>query len=482
MYFSQLYTIFLCLCIFHRASAAPQKVLKPTEDSFYDAPKGFEDAEIGTILKIRKTPHMLRSVYIPINVQNSWQILVRSESAEGNATAIVTTVIEPYNADPSKLVSYQVAEDSSSENCAVSYSLEFGASMDTIIAQVEMYFMQAALEQGYYVVTPDYEGPQASFTAGRQAGHAVLDSIRATLASSNVTGVDPDAEVVMWGYSGGSLASGWAAALQPKYAPELEGQILGAALGGFVTNITLTAVSVDDNIFAGLIASAINGLMNEYPEFSELAKDMIRPERLENFLKADSYCMVPSLIHYAFDNFFVGNDSYFTQGLDVFKIPFVQDMINSNTLALKNNTEIPQIPLFIYHGELDEIVPFSGSQRAYTNWCEWGIESLEFSTAMLSGHITEFFMGAPAALTWVIERFEGKQPVKGCQKTQRLTNLDYPGTPEALQIYFQAAYESVFQMDVGPNGENFTKSDLQRLAKRSFNGFTPIDTSNLKKR
>ena len=87
---------------------------------------------------------------------------------------------------------------------------------------------------------------------GRQSGHGTLDSIRAILQSGNFTGVDEDAQVAMWGYSGGSLASGWAAALQPHYAPELEDNLIGAALGGFVTNITATAEATDGKLLAGL--------------------------------------------------------------------------------------------------------------------------------------------------------------------------------------------------------------------------------------
>ena len=104
-----------------------------------------------------------------------------------------------------------------------------------------MYLMAPLLDQGYYVVSPDYEGPKLTFTIGKQSGQAVLNSIRAALKSGKITNIKDDAKVVMWGYSGGSLASGWAAALQPSYAPELGGNLLGAALGGFVTNITATA-------------------------------------------------------------------------------------------------------------------------------------------------------------------------------------------------------------------------------------------------
>ncbi|KAK6459144.1 secretory lipase-domain-containing protein [Scheffersomyces xylosifermentans] len=466
-----IFSVFFCQIVL---AAPTAKVLKPNEDPFYVPPEGYEDAEPGTILKSRKAPHMLRSVYLPVNVKNAWQLMVRSEGSQGNATAIVTTVIEPYNADPSKLVSYQVAEDAASANCAMSYALLFGASMDTIIAQVEMYFIQGALEQGWYVVVPDYEGPHASFTAGRQAGHAVLDSLRATLASTNITGVQEDAEVVLWGYSGGSLASGWAAALQPDYAPEVGDRILGAALGGFVTNITTTAVVTDNKLFAGLIPSAINGLMQEYPSFGNYVRTQIRPGREAGFLKASQLCMAPSLLNYAFDSFFVGNNSYFTKGLGILSEPIVKNILDQNTLALKKGIEVPKIPLFVYHGELDDVVPHVGAQRAFDNWCEWGIESFEFSSDILNGHITEFFLGAPAALTWISERFAGKPTVKGCKKTERLNNLMYPGVPESLKIFYESAYESVLGKDVGPN---VTARDLANLSKRQF---TFIDSSNLK--
>lgn len=124
--------------------------------------------------------------------------------------------------------------------------------------------MGTLLDQGYYVVTPDYEGPKSTFTVGLQSGKATLNSIRAVLSSGNLTGIDSDAEVMMWGYSGGTIASGWAAAIQSEYAPELGENLIGAALGGFVTNITATAEATDGGLFAGLIANALGGLGNEY--------------------------------------------------------------------------------------------------------------------------------------------------------------------------------------------------------------------------
>ena len=38
-----------------------------------------------------------------------------------------------------------------------------------------MYLMAPLLDQGYYVVSPDYEGPKLTFTIGKQSGQAVLN-------------------------------------------------------------------------------------------------------------------------------------------------------------------------------------------------------------------------------------------------------------------------------------------------------------------
>ena len=135
----------------------------------------------------------------------------------------------------------------------------------TVATQIDMALMVPMLKQGYYVVSLIMRD-QNPFTVGRQSGKATLDSIRAILKSNKFTGIKSDAKVAMWGYSGGSLASGWAAALQPKYAPELKKNLIGAALGGFVTNITATAEATDGTLFAGLVPNALSGLANEYPD------------------------------------------------------------------------------------------------------------------------------------------------------------------------------------------------------------------------
>ena len=77
-----------------------------------------------------------------------------------------------------------------------------------------------ALTMGWAVVVPDYEGPDSQWTAGTQAGHAVLDGIRAALRFGPAGLAGPSTPVGLWGYSGGAQATARATELQPGYAPD----------------------------------------------------------------------------------------------------------------------------------------------------------------------------------------------------------------------------------------------------------------------
>ena len=442
--------------------ASPLTVKSPLVDDFYTAPDGYESAKLGEILKLRKTPSKLSSMFFEIDIKNSWQLLVRSEDSFGNATAIVTTVIEPYNADPSKVLSYQTFEDSANIECSPSYGMQYGAPWSTVATQIDMALMVPMLKQGYYVVSPDYEGPKSTFTVGRQSGKATLDSIRAILKSNKFTGIKSDAKVAMWGYSGGSLASGWAAALQPKYAPELKKNLIGAALGGFVTNITATAEATDGTLFAGLVPNALSGLANEYPEFKKILYQKVSKAATDNLRQGTEHCIGGAILYFAEDQYFTGDDRAFPGGYGLLKEEVVNKTILENNLMQMDKDYLPDIPIFVYHGALDSIVPISNVHVTYKNWCDWGINSFEFSEDLLNGHITETIVGAPAAITWLEARFDGEPVVKGCKKTSRITNFSYPNISDSTSSFFEGILNSVTGSELGPGvtSDNITLDGL----------------------
>ena len=95
---------------------------------------------------------------------------------------------------------------------------------------------------------------------------------------------------------------------------------------------------------------------------------------------------------------------------------------------------LPDIPIFVYHGSLDGIVPIPDVHSVYKNWCDWGIDSFEFAEDSLNGYLTEIVVGAPAAITWLDARFDGQPVVEGCKKTTRITNFLIQTFPIQLEI------------------------------------------------
>jgi hypothetical protein len=82
------------------------------------------------------------------------------------------------------------------------------------------------------------------------SGYATLDGVRATLNAADLYDLPEDPYYAVWGYSGGALASEWAAELQVDYAPELD--FAGAALGGLTPNVTSVLVTINGKLSAGL--------------------------------------------------------------------------------------------------------------------------------------------------------------------------------------------------------------------------------------
>lgn len=436
------------------------KPMAPSEDSFYSTPSNISDYRNGEIINFRPAPGMIRSVYAPANIKNAWQLLVRSEDSRGKASAVVTTVLEPFDADSKKVVSYQAAQDSSTNDCSPSYSILFNAPMKTILLQVEMVLIQTALAKGWYVNLPDHEGLKGAFTAGIQSGKATIDSLRAALNSENITGINPAAKAGLWGYSGGTIASGWAASIQPKYAPELRENLVGAAMGGWVTNITLTAEVTDGTIFGGFILNAVNGMLNEYPELQDILDKELEPKRVLAFKAALEKCLLSSIVNYMFLNFFSGKKPWIKSGWGFFKHSLVREIVKNNTVALYEDGPRPEIPLFVFHGKEDEVVPLSGAERGFTNYCKWGIDSFEFAVSDTSGHILEWAEGSGAALVWLDKMLSGEKPVEGCKKTVRSTNVLYPEADAQYRQLVHTLFSSIAGGEIGQNTRNKSESTM----------------------
>lgn len=409
---------------FSVAFAAPGHTLNPrglpvppAQDDFYNPPSGYESQPLGAILKTRKVDQAFGVLVIPEKIHAVYQYLVRSEDSLNQPNAIVTTLFVPLNADPSKLVSYQPAEDSAYVSCAPSYAMRLGSDPQGIITtQIEQILAQAPLNEGYYVNIPDYEGPKSAFGAAHQAGYALLNSLKAVLSDGATTGVNKDAKVALWGYSGGSIPTAWGASLAPTYAPGIN--LVGAAAGGAVLNVTHVALYNMGKYSAGLILAAMNGLSHEFSDFDDFINANVYPQKLQQFRAAGDVCE----IFYFTQNLFSQWTDWFAQGSAVLNAPVVvAATAKSNLLTAKL---VPKAPIFLYNSIGDEIIPASDSDVWYKQLCAAGA-SVTYHQDLLGGHITQAVVGAGDAFVWIKDRLNGVQTL-GCRKQDALTNALTP--------------------------------------------------------
>ncbi|MCP2342118.1 lipase family protein [Actinomadura rupiterrae] len=367
----------------------------PDQDPFYAAP-----ADIGTYAP--GTPIATRPVALTmpgLTDTDAWQISYRTNDSHGAPELAVTTLAVPKTpwtgSGPRPVISLQLAEDATGTQCAPSYLLAKGALQDAPTAVLA----PPMINKGYAVAFPDFEGPKSVYMAGPQAGHAVLDGIRAVkrvkaagIGEGNPWGLD--------GYSGGAEATGWAAQLQPSYAPEVK--LAGAAIGGTPADPGIVGRSLDGGPFSGFEIGSEYGLMTEFPE-----------ARIDTLLNADGKaamkaaagkCTNDLLLGFAFKKM-----SDYVTVPDFSSVPSVAAMLKRNTLG----AAAPLAPVYDYHTIADEIVPVGQDDTLVKAWCAGGT-SVQSVRDPLGGHVTEALTRSGDALTYLSDRFAHKPAPTTC--------------------------------------------------------------------
>jgi hypothetical protein len=230
----------------------------PTSDPFYSYPAGaLTAARPGQVLRSRPATLVFEGHALPVTTT---QLLYRTVGARGQPTATVTTVIHPVGSLLRRIVSWQMFYDALGSECDPSYTLQ-GGNPSYGDANEEEALFAPYLASGDTVVVSDYEGEDLEWGAGREAGWDTLDGIRAAEAFLG----DPAATtpVAMVGYSGGAIATEWAAELAPSYAPELD--LVGAAAGGVPVDYAHNLAYINGSpSWSGVIPAIMVGLSRAY--------------------------------------------------------------------------------------------------------------------------------------------------------------------------------------------------------------------------
>ncbi|KAI8341263.1 lipase [Chlamydoabsidia padenii] len=259
--------------------------------------------------------------------------------------------------------------------------------------------------KGWYVNVPDHEGPYAYFLVGPNAGHCVLDSIRAVLNSgkNNLTKLHLDAKIQLWGYSGGAHATGWATQLQASYAPDLH--ITGAAFGGTLVDIDSLVRYNNGKLNSGFNFAGFIALGRQYPLFGKYLDQAILPEKKQKFKDAANYCVDTLLTEYPHQDI----QSYSNQD-DFLNNPVFNRVMNESRMG---RTGPPKFPVFMYHAEQDEAVPYKPALKLYVDWCST-VADIEFVSHKLLDHGTLALVGIKDVMKFLQDGFQGVPRRRGC--------------------------------------------------------------------
>jgi hypothetical protein len=399
----------------------------PAKDPFYKPPPGFEHADPGTVLRSRDVE--LAFMGLVRQPFTATQLLYRTTDLHGMPQATATTVIVPTEraaADPVPLVSYQCAIDAVAGRCFPSYALRRGARAIGALAQFEFFLVAAALAEGWAVSVPDHEGSKGMWGAPYEPGYHVLDGVRAALHCERL-GLSPDAPVGLWGYSGGGLASAWAAEVSGSYAPELN--IVGAVLGSPVGDLGHAFRRLNGSFYSGLPAMVVAALTHIYPELDKVIQEHATDEGKAMLLRIEKMTTAHAVLR------LIGMDmgKLVDQPLEqILSTPAVQHVFES----IKLGTAVPTPPVLIVQAVHDRIVSVDDIDEL-TNTYQSGGASVTYHRDMFSEHMLLHPMSAPMTLRWLTDRFNGKPLDEHLVRTTwptLLNPLTYVGMARLVKI------------------------------------------------
>ncbi|WP_216909812.1 lipase family protein [Nocardia noduli] len=369
----------------------------PEDDEFYCPPDDFALLPAGTILRARSVELALFG-RIPQRV-TAWQLLYRTNGIDGVAEAAVTTVALPLGAEPGadrRLVAFQCAIDGVSSRCFPSYALRRGARALGAIPQLELPVIAEALARGWAVTVPDHGGMGGHFGVAREPGYRALDAIRAALDFAPL-GLRPGTSVALWGYSGGGLATAWAAEVAAEYAPELD--IVGAVAGSPVGDPAAAFIRLNGSLMSGFSTVCVAALRRAYPALDRALCEFGTAEFHTLLADAESRTTLALLARFAGKNM----DRYSTTGFaDILARPAVRRVLDD----IRPGQCAPAMPLLVIQGVHDELIAVADVDGHVRRYREAGAH-VRYLRDRLSLHLALLYLGVPATMNWVADRFDG---------------------------------------------------------------------------
>jgi pimeloyl-ACP methyl ester carboxylesterase len=322
-----------------------------TGDPFFD-PGDTPAGAPGDIIRSRPVP-------VAVDGATAWQVLHWSRTAEDQPVAVSATVLAPTapTSTPRAVLAWAHGTTGMGDQCSLSARVADGSAPDLTI-------VKGAIGQGLTVVLPDYQGlgtpGDHAYLVGQAEGRNVLDGIRAATRLDG-SGATPDSKAVVWGHSQGGQAAAFTAELQPTYAPDVH--LVGAIAGAPASDLTGAGPRpAASPAYRGFFPMVVVGFRAGYPE---LAADdhLLTDAGRQALARVDGQCLGETLTTFRDED-----PAPLLAGLPIDQ-PRWQEALAANRAGDRPTT----VPIFIYHGGADDLVPPQLSAALLARYCALGV-------------------------------------------------------------------------------------------------------------
>lgn len=342
------------------------------DDPFYIEP-ALKDSDVpGTLLKTQKVDVMFTG-YKPGKL-DAWRTMYVTTGIDGKTRDISTGIVMiPDTGEPNskkQIVGYQQANDSVGWGCHPSTQWTGKNPLDGA-SWSALGPLALILGKGNAVAITDVgndadRDPHAVF-AGKFAGHAMLDGVRAAQKVTDA-GLSKDAPVGIFGIAGGGVGAAMGALAAERYAPEIN--VKATVLEGMVVTPKNFMRVTDGSVGSGFGFATLLGLEPAYP-------DMKVDEQLNPLGKAiaDTFRKQCQSVYFLMPLVPLG--ALFKNGQSPADQPTFQRAFEDNDL-LRHPGPTPRAPVLIASCAKDDsfmsLVPAEDARKLRDKWRAGGTE------------------------------------------------------------------------------------------------------------
>jgi acetyl esterase/lipase len=261
----------------------------------------------------------------------------------------------------------------------------------------------AALANDWVVVATDYQGIGTPglhpYLVGGIAGRNVLDAARA-VEQIPESGASSDSPVLVWGHSQGGHSAVFAGELAASYAPDLDikGVVAGAPPGDLPA---LLSAPVDQpQQYLGFIPMILAGYETAYPDL-DLA-GILTPEGRAALDSMEGQCVGE----------IIGQFSGQSPTTLLTGSP-ADDAAVAPLLAENSAGRAMDVPLFVYHGDADDVVAPIGSEVMTQRYCDAGV-TVQRTVYPGANHTSVVGLAAGDIQAWMRGRLAGEPAPTSC--------------------------------------------------------------------